>query len=238
MADGILLPICVDEKLARRRARQRTNQQRYRERHRERVITSRHKYESAHKDQIHQRRQERIARDPEAHKEKVMAWRLQNLNARRLTARAYRKKNLDKHRKAEQKRRALHPERTKQIKAICDKKRHERLKHDPAYQLVSKLRKRLCQAIRQGTKGGSAVIDLGCSIETFRSYIEALFLAGMTWENWGRGPDKWHLDHIKPLSAFDLTARHQFLEACHFSNYQPLWQGDNVRKGGIRRSNL
>jgi hypothetical protein len=48
----------------------------------------------------------------------------------------------------------------------------------------------------------------------------------MTWDNWTT--DGWHIDHIKPLaSSFDLTDRKQFLEACHYTNLQPLWAKDN-----------
>lgn len=50
----------------------------------------------------------------------------------------------------------------------------------------------------------------------------------MTWENYG----EWHLDHIKPLVSFDLTKRVQFLETCHYTNYQPLWAKDNLTKSG------
>lgn len=48
----------------------------------------------------------------------------------------------------------------------------------------------------------------------------------MTWENWGA----WQLDHIRELALFDLTDRAQFLEACHYTNYQPLWMADNLAK--------
>jgi hypothetical protein len=50
----------------------------------------------------------------------------------------------------------------------------------------------------------------------------------MTWENWAhRG---WHLDHIRPLSSFDLTDEAQLKEAMHYTNLQPLWARDNLRK--------
>ena len=89
-----------------------------------------------------------------------------------------------------------------------------------------RLRVRVGNAVRYGARGGSAVRDLGCTVAEFRAYIASKFVAGMSWENWG----EWHLDHIKPLADFDLSDRAQFLEAVHFSNYQPLWALDNCRK--------
>ena len=50
----------------------------------------------------------------------------------------------------------------------------------------------------------------------------------MTWGNYGTF---WHIDHIKPLSSFDLTDRKQLLEACNYKNLQPLLVFDNLSKG-------
>jgi len=102
-----------------------------------------------------------------------------------------------------------------------------RLKSDPAYKLAYNLRCRLHKAINIQSKSGSAVQDLGCSIPEFKAHIESLFTEGMSWDNHG----EWHLDHIKPLASFDLSDRDQFLEACHYKNYQPLWALDNLKKG-------
>lgn len=96
----------------------------------------------------------------------------------------------------------------------------------PLY-LSKVLRNRLYIAIKRGYKSGSAVQDLGCSIEEFKAHIEKQFHSGMTWANHGM----WHLDHIKPLASFDLSDREQFLQACHYTNYQPLLAFENLQKG-------
>jgi hypothetical protein len=108
---------------------------------------------------------------------------------------------------------------------------HNVIKNNPHKKIATTLRKRLLTALRfkelrTSKKMGSFVADLGCSIPNFKKYIEEQFSNGMSWENHG----VWHLDHIKPLALFDLTSREQFLEACHYSNYQPLWAKDNLSK--------
>jgi len=91
------------------------------------------------------------------------------------------------------------------------------------------LRSRLRDAIQNGRRAGSAVRDAGCSMEELVAHIESLWLDGMSWDNYGyRG---WHIDHIRPLALFDLTDRGQFLAAVHYSNLQPLWAEDNLKKG-------
>lgn len=101
-----------------------------------------------------------------------------------------------------------------------------RYNSDLNFKLKVILRNRLLQSVKTDAKAGSAVSDLGCSIEDFKKYLEAKFIIGMTWDNIGQ----WHLDHVVPLASFDLTDRAQFLKACHYSNMQPLWKEDNLKK--------
>jgi len=90
------------------------------------------------------------------------------------------------------------------------------------------MRNRINSAIKCNQRAGSAVRDLGCTISELKTYLELLFQHGMTWDNWAI--DGWHIDHIKPLASFDLTDREQFLQACHYTNLQPLWAENNLRK--------
>lgn len=112
------------------------------------------------------------------------------------------------------------------------KKEYEKYQHknNPQYKLKKLLRNRIQTALKvQGSnKTGSAVRDLGISIPEFKAYIESMFRDSMTWENHGK---VWHLDHIKPLSSFDLSDKEQFLIAANWKNYQPLLTKENLSKG-------
>jgi len=91
------------------------------------------------------------------------------------------------------------------------------------------LRARLNDALKGNSSTGSAVRDLGCSIEEFKKYIEAQWQEGMIWDN--HGINGWHIDHIKPLASFDLTKPEELKKACHYTNLRPLWAKDNLSKG-------
>ena len=110
----------------------------------------------------------------------------------------------------------------------------EKCKKDPIYRLIKRMRGRLKAILKNKQKIGSAIRDLGCSVEELKAHLESKFYprAGtgemMTWDNYGyRG---WHLDHVLPLSSFDLTDREQLLKACNYTNLQPLWAEDNLQK--------
>jgi len=74
------------------------------------------------------------------------------------------------------------------------------------------------------------VRDLGCTIDELRTHLETRFSDGMSWNNWTL--DGWHIDHIIPLAFFDLTDPEQVKIACHYTNLQPLWAEENLRKSG------
>jgi len=67
----------------------------------------------------------------------------------------------------------------------------------------------------------------GTTSNEFRAHIERQFTRKMTWENHGK---VWHLDHIMPLSKFDLSDRNQLLIACNWQNFQPLLARKNLSK--------
>jgi hypothetical protein len=113
--------------------------------------------------------------------------------------------------------------------------RKNRKETNTQFRLECALRIRINKVINRGYKVGSAVDDLGCTSTELKAYLESKFEAGMSWENWSQYG--WHIDHIKPLSSFNLEDREEFLEACNYTNLQPLWAEDNLKKGSKLEAN-
>jgi hypothetical protein len=111
-------------------------------------------------------------------------------------------------------------------------KKYQRVRrgNDIRFKLACSLRRRLWNALRRGFKSGSAIRDLGCSIDELKLHLEKQFHPGMTWDNYGK---IWTIDHKIPLAYFDLTNRQELKLAVHFSNIQPLWAKENIKKGSL-----
>ena len=172
----------------------------------------------------------------EANKNYFKTYRETNRNELLLKKRIYYNNNKDKlllqkkeNYKYDKHKRKAYYEANKDKIRILKKDYRKKNKNNIKFKLPSILRRRLRCALKGNYKTGSAVKDLGCSIDELKSYLESKFLSGMSWDNYGFYG--WHIDHIKPLASFDLTDRKQFLEACHYKNLQPLWAKDNLIKG-------
>jgi hypothetical protein len=107
--------------------------------------------------------------------------------------------------------------------------RYNRRKEDIFFRIKGNLSGRLSDLIKKRNLSTNTLELIGCDRETFLSHIEKQFTEGMTWENYGlKG---WHVDHILPLSSFDLTVEDEVKKACYYINLQPLWWQDNLEKG-------
>lgn len=106
------------------------------------------------------------------------------------------------------------------------KYQQEKMK-EPNFVLLKRLRGRVYLALKRGVKSDYTVKLLGCSLDFFKQHIESKFTDGMSWDNMGA----WHLDHIKPCILFDLSKDEEQRICFHYSNIQPLWGLDNLKKG-------
>ena len=116
----------------------------------------------------------------------------------------------------------------KKNKDKINKRNRERKIQDINFKLRSNLRSRFNVAIKRKWKKTSVIELTGCSIDELKIHIEKQFSEGMNWKNWSK--EGWHIDHIKPLSLFDLTNIKEQKKAFHYTNLQPLWAKDNIIK--------
>jgi hypothetical protein len=127
---------------------------------------------------------------------------------------------------------------------LPERTEEERLEHKRAYRreyekrkkqedidhkIRCSLRNRLKIALKNSRKNDPTLSLLGCGLDELKQHLESQFQPGMTWDNWSR--HGWHIDHVLPLSCFDLSNPEQLRQACHYSNLRPLWAKDNLTKG-------
>jgi len=117
---------------------------------------------------------------------------------------------------------------------IREQRKIYRKNQSPESMLRDRLRKRFQKVIKRLKKGVEHChyLDLlGCSIPELKLHLESLFTEGMNWDNHGFYENRWNIDHIIPLSKFNLFDLEEQKKAFHYTNLQPLWAVDNFKKG-------
>jgi len=167
--------------------------------------------------------QDKIKAWNEAHKEgKVIYnkhYKIHNREKYRELDRKWRAANKEKVRESSKKTRAKHGKRY--IKCYIERRRNS-----PQLRIANSLRGRVREALKGTRKTARTFELLGCDIQMFLEHLENLFQPGMTFSNYG----DWHIDHIKPCASFDLTDPAQQQSCFHYTNLQPLWKLDNLKK--------
>lgn len=112
----------------------------------------------------------------------------------------------------------------KNILKKMNKNKYEKRNSSIIYKMIDNLRIRSFNYIK--LIDGNHKEILGCTSEEFENHIKSQFKENMCFENYG----DWELDHIKPLSKFDLTKENNIRECFHYTNIQPLWKIENRKK--------
>jgi len=125
---------------------------------------------------------------------------------------------------------ANHPERARERQKSYVTKRKDKMRayarHRYATDPFTRARNNIKNRIYEVMETEQYSTTLGCSGTKLKRHLESLFQPGMTWENYG----EWHIDHKTPLSVSYAQGPGSFKKACHYTNLQPLWAIDNLRK--------
>ena len=107
---------------------------------------------------------------------------------------------------------------------ISQKKRRD---NDSLFKLKTYVRNRLGFYLKKNsyTKKNTTFELVGCSPLELKIHLEQKFINGMSWNNQG----EWHIDHKIPLSS--ANTEEELYKLCHFTNLQPMWAVDNIKKG-------
>lgn len=113
-------------------------------------------------------------------------------------------------------------------KARRNKNNKERYKEDPQHRLLHSARCRLNQALKaQGIKKTKTTMTLcGCTLNTLKRHIEKQFTDGMSWNL----RSSFHIDHIVPCAAFNLSDEIEQGACFWYVNLQPLPPSINISK--------
>ena len=128
--------------------------------------------------------------------------------------------------KAKSKQKVYYEENKEKIIVKTTNYTRRKYREDLNFRLLTICRSRVTLALKGKAKSKNTLQLIGGSVENLKKYLESQFTEGMTWDNHG----KWHIDHIKPCAVFDFTVKEQQNECFHYTNLQPLWAEDNMRK--------
>lgn len=149
----------------------------------------------------------------------------------------YRRKETERKKQTENKR----PQNIEKIK-LQNRQYYKRRRELHQNVLCDSIRTAIVKALkrRELRKTSNTIDAIGTTIEELVAHIERQWLPGMTWENYGNpnGDQSkcWHLEHIQPLSSFNITGMDcpEFRAAWALPNLRPCWAKENLQKGTKR----
>ena len=176
----------------------------YRNKHKEEAIEYHKQWRNENREKLREYYQKKYKENPERYKVSNDKYRLKNENKIKTKQKAYREAHVN--------------ERT-----LYETKRRE----EPIYKLKQNIRCLIKNTFKKKhyKKNTKTEIILGCSLDDFIEYLKSKFQEGMTLENHG----EWHIDHIVPISM--AKTEEEVLKLNHYTNLQPLWAKDNLKKG-------
>lgn len=193
--------------------RKRTNSHLYRRECKRCEVKMNKVYQDNNKEKVREKSKKYEQKNKEKIAEQRKIWKLNNPDYYKKHGREYRKKNREK---------ILEYNREYQ-----KNKYHNDIDYKLRILIGGRIRRILTQ--KKIIKDSSTMQLLGCSLDFFKNYIENKFIDGMTWDELKDG--RIHLDHVRPCSSFNLSKKDDLKACFHYTNLQPLWAEDNLKKG-------
>ena len=198
--------LCESERRKQNIEKQRESQRKWREKNPD------YMKEYAKKPELIAYQKEYYKENKDAYLKNTQQWRKENSEKYMETRKKYMEENRDKMNK-------YHRE-WKQEKRETDMK--YKLKENTSRRIRYELK-----TLLKGKKAKRTTEYIGCSIEELKTHIEKQFDEMMNWENYG---SYWHIDHIIPCAAWDLSIEEDNKYCWNFINLQPLESSKNQSK--------
>jgi len=189
-------------------------------------LTKRKEYKQKNAELLKEKRKEYEEKNYEKLKQKRKEYYIKNKEKISEYNKNYRKNNIEK----ELNRVKVYYEDNKKgiihksvVRSVKKRQKYpiERLKHNLRNRLLFYVK------VKNIRKNNKTFEIIGCSPELLKEHLEKQFIDNMCWENYGYYG--WHIDHIIPLSS--ASNEEELYKLCHFTNLQPLWAEDNLKKG-------
>ncbi len=173
---------------------------------------------------------ERRQNNLEKYKQKDKEYHLLNKSERNARSREYTSKNREelnakareRYQKNKEKVREYHQER----KVIRNQVKKERLLNNPSSRIKERLVARMSELLKGKRRHRISKLT-NCSSNELCLWLESQFHNDMDWNNYGK---YWHIDHVVPVSFFDLEHLVQQEMCFHWFNLRPLQASLNMSK--------
>ena len=209
-------------------------QKKYKDANREKIRAAGRDYYSSHKEDYARRGKSDVGKAAakkyrEGHKEDAAEYhkiyQKEHADELREKSRIYQRKN---YKRLAIKKREWASRNRQSLREKHKIRQRKHRKNNLSVRLLENARSRVYAALKGKVKSAKTMELIGCTIEYLKTYLESQFVKGMKWDNYGRYG--WHIDHIIPCAVFDMSNHKEQKECFHFSNLQPLWAEDNLRK--------
>lgn len=166
-----------------------------------------------------------LAKNPETRKESVKNYNQSHKSEKKISGVIYYEKNKEKILKDGKEYRKNNKDKCREWHRLNKNKLY---KNDANFRLRLLITTRMNKLVRGYRKAAGTIELLGMTIKDFRVYFKSKFTEGMTWDKFLSG--EIHIDHIIPCATFNLVREVDQQTCFHYTNLQPLWASDNLKK--------